>query len=50
MIVEYILVLDKISPLCTCKFEGIFMPILCVYIFDINMKTKCNSLMYVWGE
>jgi hypothetical protein len=19
-------------------------------IFDINMKTKCDSLMYVWGE
>jgi hypothetical protein len=21
-----------------------------VYIFDINMKTECDSLMYVWGE
>jgi hypothetical protein len=43
-------VLEKISPFYTCRLEGIFMPILCVYIFDINMKTECDSLMYVWRE
>jgi hypothetical protein len=31
-------VLDKISPFCTCKLEGIFMNILFVYIFDINIR------------
>ena len=43
-------VFDKISPFCTFKLEGIFMLILCVYIFDINMKTKCDLLVCVWGE
>ena len=46
----YFVFLTKSVPSANCKSEGIFMLILCAFIFDVNIKTKCDLLMCVWGE